>query len=502
VKCKTFLLQTPKKVLRKFRRFTFYFYSFPYTMPFLRSISGLRATLGDALTPDVIAEYAAAFAAYLPDGSIVVGRDGRPSGLWIERVVCGTLAACGRNVQTLGLVTTPTVQLFAEQDGIAGGISISASHNPVEWNGMKFFNGRGLYLSAEENQAFWRIVDEKKFFFTPKQHGGAIALHHNPVAHHIEAVLKLPLFTPDAINSIRARGFRVVVDAVNCSGSFIVPQLLEHLSCEVVRLYCDGSGDFPHTPEPLPQHLSSLCAAVREHHADLGVAVDPDADRLVLINERGEAVWEEYTITLATLAVLSNKALFAGHPASNIHAPVVTNLSTTQAMADVAAQFGVETLRTAVGEINVVNAMLAHGSLVGGEGSGGIIVPRCHAGRDALVGVALVLLLMAQSEHSNLSAIVASLPQYAMSKHKKDFTGNPDAIFATVRKQFPEAQMNTDDGLHLSFTNDNANGRASNGGASWLHLRTSNTEPIIRLIAEAPTETEANELAMACLRYI
>jgi phosphomannomutase len=463
-------------------------------MPFLRSISGLRATLGDELTPSVIADYVAAFAAYLPEGSITVGRDGRPSGLWIERVVCGTLAACGRNVQMLGLAPTPTVQLFSEHEGIAGGISITASHNPVEWNGMKFFNGRGLYLNAAENQAFWRIVDEKKFSFTPKQHGGTVTLHSDPAAHHIEAILNLPLFTPDALSRIRSRKFRVVVDAVNCSGSFIVPQLLERLGCTVIPLYCDGSGDFPHTPEPLPQHLSNLCAAVLEHHADLGVAVDPDADRLVLINERGEAVWEEYTITLCTLAVLSNKAAFGGHPSSNVDAPVVTNLSTTQAMADVAARFGVETLRTAVGEINVVNAMLEHGSLIGGEGSGGIIVPRCHAGRDALVGAALVLLLMAQSEHSTLSAIVASLPHYAMSKHKKDFAGSPEAIFAVVRKQFPDAEINTDDGLRLAFANGHA--------ASWLHLRTSNTEPIIRVIAEAPTEAAARQLAESCLHSI
>jgi phosphomannomutase len=489
-------------------------------MPFIRSISGIRATLGDALTPSVIADYVAAFAAYLPEGAVVVGRDGRPSGVWIEQIVCGTLAACGREVHVLDLVPTPTVQLFAERDGMAGGISITASHNPVEWNGMKFFNARGLYLNADENAAFWQVHDERdnththaRSRFITGQHGGEVTHITDPLQQHIEAILRLPLFTPEAVRAVQQRAFRVVVDAVNCSGSFIVPRLLETLGCEVIGVHCDASGDFPHTPEPLPENLQSLAAAVGEHRADIGIAVDPDADRLVLIDERGKAIGEEYTIVLTTLAVLMNKDFFVSTAQMNPAAPVVVNLSTTQAVADVAAKFGVKTLRTAVGEINVVNAMLQHGSLVGGEGSGGVIVPSCHAGRDALVGAALVLLLMAQTldaDTPTLSALVAAQPQYAMLKSKQGFVGGADvvtSIFAKVRAQFPTAQVNTDDGLRLDFSHDDGNDdNDDNGGStqqkSWVHLRTSNTEPIIRAIAEAPTAAQAQTLVDACLAAI
>ncbi len=458
-------------------------------MAFIRSISGIRATLGDDLTPTMVAEYASAFAAYLPEGVIAVGRDGRPSGAWIENIVCGTLSACGRKVLVLGSIPTPTVQLFAEMENVAGGISITASHNPAPWNGMKFFNGRGLYLNAEENAAFWHIADKRLFSFVPRQHGGAIVSHADPSETHIDSILRLPVFTKFR-DVIRAQKFRVVVDAVNCSGSEIMPELLTHLGCEVVPLYCDSSGEFPHTPEPLPENLSALSQAVLEHKADIGIAIDPDADRLVLVDEQGNTVHEENTIVLAVKAALSNKAEFTIVGETS----VIVNLSTTQAVEDVAAMYGAITMRTPVGEINVVKAMLASGSLIGGEGSGGVIVPACHAGRDSLVGAALVLLLMAQEKlqkpHQTLSAIVAELPRYAMVKYKKDFTGSPQAIFHGVTSAFPNAIVSMDDGLRLSF------------GSSWLHLRTSNTEPIIRIIAEAQTHEEADALAKQCMAHI
>lgn len=460
-------------------------------MPFIRSISGVRATLGDALTPFVVAEYAAAFAAYLPPGIIVVGRDGRPSGEWIDKIVCASLAASGREVLHLGVVPTPTVQLFAEHQAVSGGVSISASHNPSEWNGLKFLSGEGTFLSAEENAAFWDCLDNRRFSFVAEQRSVKTTTHQNPAAHHTESIMLLPVFSNSGnVELIRKQNFRVVVDAVNASGSYFIPYLLKAFGCEAIELHCDGSGVFPHHPEPMPQNLEDLAKAVVAHKADFGVAVDPDADRLVLVDERGRVIFEEFTIVLATLSALRNKQYFG----ENADAPVVVNFSTTQAVADVAAHYGVKVVRTPVGEINVVRAMLEYGSLIGGEGSGGVILPACHAGRDSLVGTALVLLLLAQVKNERprmtLSSIVAALPHYSMTKRKQEFTGDAHAVLEAARRAFPDAEANTEDGLRLTFAN------------AWAHLRTSNTEPIIRVIAEAQSEEEVDRIATACMDII
>lgn len=460
-------------------------------MPFIRSISGVRATLGDALTPFIVAEYTAAFAAYLPPGIVAVGRDGRPSGEWIEQIVSATLSSCGRDILELGIVPTPTVQLFSEHQAVAGGISITASHNPAEWNGMKFLNGEGVFLNAEENEAFWKILDERRFTFVREQHGGGVTFHQNPAAHHTESIMLLPLFANSGnVELVRKQKFRVVVDAVNSSGSHFLPHLLKAFECDVIPLYCDGTGNFPHTPEPIPAHLGDLASAVVEHHADFGIAVDPDADRLVLVDEQGHIIMEENTIVLATLSALRNKQFFG----EQSDAPVVVNLSTTKAVEDIAARYGVKVVRTPVGEINVVRTMLERGSIIGGEGSGGVILPMCHAGRDSMVGTALLLLLLAQVRQERpkmtLSNVISMLPHYAMVKRKKEFSGKADKVFKDAQKLFPDAEINTDDGLRLSFDN------------AWLHLRTSNTEPIIRVIAEAATEQEAEMLADKCMAVI
>jgi phosphomannomutase len=267
--------------------------------------------------------------------------------------------------------------------------------------------------------------------------------------------------------------------------------LLKAFGCEVIPLYCDGTGVFPHTPEPIPENLGDLAKAVLEHKADLGVAVDPDADRLVLVDERGRVVFEEFTIVLAALSALRNKQYF-GEAAD---APVVVNLSTTQSVEDVAAHYDVKVIRTPVGEINVVRAMLEHGALIGGEGSGGVILPACHAGRDSLVGTALVLLLLAQVKQERpkmtLSSVIAALPHYSMVKRKKEFSGNVHDVFEAVKTVFPSAGINTEDGLRLTLPNK-----------SWVHLRTSNTEPIIRVIAEAQSDEEAEKIAAACMEQI
>ncbi len=449
-------------------------------MAFIRSISGVRATLGDDMLPWRIAKYAAAFSALLPEGSIVVGRDGRPSGEWIEHIVCGTLAACGRDVVLLGMVPTPTVQLFAERDGIAGGIAITASHNPEQWNGLKFLNSRGIFLDAEENRAMWDILDNREFGFVAAQQGGRITVEQSPVEAHIASILALPVFAEGSgmVNMIREKHFRVVVDAVNCSGSSAIPALLNHFGCEVIPLYCDGSGRFPHTPEPLPENLGSLAQAVADHQADFGIAVDPDADRLVLIDDTGMPIGEENTVVLSVLSVLGNAALFGATPAAS----VAVNLSTTRAVEDIAARFGATVHRTPVGEINVVKAMLEHGSVIGGEGSGGVILPGCHAGRDSLVGTALVLLVLAQ-QGTTLSALVGTLPKYTIVKRKKEFQGETAHLFDDVQRNHADTDSTRADGLKLSFAH------------SWVHLRASNTEPIVRIIAEAPTREQAEQLA-------
>lgn len=450
-------------------------------MAFIRSISGLRATLGDDLLPERLAAYAAAFGTMLPDGAIAVGRDGRPSGTWIEYIVCGALAACGRDVVRLGVVPTPTVQLFAEKDGMSGGIAITASHNPEQWNGLKFLNGRGIFLDAEENEQLWNIVDNGGFRLVTTQQGGSISEAPEAIYTHIDSLLSLPAFTADGgalVTTIRSRKLRVVVDAVNSSGSVIIPALLTRLGCDVIPLYCDSSGIFPHTPEPLPENLGALARAVAEHKADLGIAVDPDADRLVLIDEQGRPIGEENTVVLSILSVLENASAFRQGDIPS----VAVNLSTTRAVEDIAARFGATVHRTPVGEINVVKAMLEHGSVIGGEGSGGVILPSCHAGRDSLVGTALVLLLLAQ-RNMPLSALVQELPRYTIVKKKKAIQGDPTSLFDALQKQYSQVESTRADGLKFLFEQ------------SWVHLRASNTEPIVRIIAEAPTSEQAEQLA-------
>ncbi len=449
-------------------------------MSFVRSISGLRGTLGDSLTPEIIVRYVSAFAEYTGFAPIVVGHDGRPSGEWIQQIAVGTLVACGVEVRTLGMAPTPTVQMATEKSDAIGGISITASHNPIEWNGLKFLNSDGVFLGPEECEEFFQIVDRDRHSYANHLSIGKIVQATDLVAGHIAAVLELPFLNKA---DLKARGFRVVVDAVHASGSFMVPELLEALGCDVIRLFCDGSGQFPHTPEPLPQNLGLLCDAVREHSADVGIAVDPDADRLVLIDERGEPFGEEYTITQATDFILSwNRDQ---NTDSNNAQTVVVNLSTTRAVEDVAARYDGQVVRTAVGEINVVNGMKESGATIGGEGSGGVILADLHYGRDSLVGVAITLANMLK-HRGTLSELRAGLPSYEIVKLKTDLPENesPSQVIERIRGKAPShARLNTVDGLRIDFER------------SWVHLRASNTEPIMRIIAEAPTPKEAEELA-------
>jgi len=440
-------------------------------MPFIRSISGLRATLGDALTPATVATYAAAFAAMLPDGPIVVGRDGRPSGQWIEDVVVGALRASGRHVRVLGMVPTPTVQLLTEHSDAVGGISITASHNPAPWNGLKFIGGDGVFLDAAGNAALWNNVDTGHTTLSAMQQAGTVEHVHDALETHIAAIVAL-----DAVRSAPlANGELVVVDAVNCSGSVIVPALLRQMGYEVIELYCNGNGEFPHVPEPLAENLVDLGNAVRNHKAVMGVAVDPDADRLVLFDERGEPIGEERTIALAAEAMLR----------TDRKGPVVVNYSTSRMVDDVAARYGCPTYRAAVGEINVVRRMQTEHAVIGGEGSGGVIVPACHYGRDAMAGLAVITSLL-RSTNRSMSQAVDAIPSYTMLKTKVTVDDAQQALMLLERvaEHFADGVVSREDGVHVTYSD------------RWLHVRTSNTEPILRIIVEAPDAAAANALLL------
>jgi phosphomannomutase len=444
-------------------------------MPLIRSISGLRATIGDSLLPNIIIDYVSAFAKVMPEGEIVVGRDGRPSGIWIEQIVAGVLAAAGRKVRVLGMVPTPTVQLEVEKSNAAGGIAITASHNPEQWNGLKFLNSEGVFLDADENRLLWEAIENKGFAYSANFTENLIEADEDANSNHINAILENKLLKDnELIESIRSKNFRVVLDAVNASGSIIIPQLLNNMFCEVIELYADASGVFPHVPEPLTENLVDLAEAVPENEADLGIAVDPDADRLVLIDENGKAIGEEKTIALATYAVLLTL--------DKKNQKVVVNHSTSMFTDFIAKKFGAKVKRSAVGEINVVKKMKEVGAVIGGEGSGGVILPSAHYGRDSLVGIALILALMAET-NKTLSELAAEFPDYKMLKFKKSFSGDVNDYLPKVEELFASKEIIREDGLKIILDN------------AWVQVRASNTEPIIRVISEAENMDYAKELA-------
>lgn len=452
-------------------------------MSLMVSISGLRGVVGPSLTPEVIVRFTAAYAEYCNRGTIILGRDGRITGKSIGHIVSSTLLAMGCDVLALGVCPTPTVQLAVEKKKAAGGISITASHNPIEWNGLKFLAPTGLFLDADENQAFWSIAERQPRTYLPWDRQGRHTPDPGFLDEHIQNVLGLPYID---IKRVRQRELRVVVDCVNGAGGVIVPKLLREFGCDVVEMNCDVSGVFAHTPEPIPENLTDLCRRVKEEKADLGIAVDPDVDRLVLINEKGEPFGEEYTIANVVKFVLEKESSRSTKPGS-----VVVNLSTTRAVDDIAAGFGYKTVRTAVGEINVAKRMREIGAVVGGEGSGGVILPASHIGRDAPVGIGLTLQHLAEFG-GTLSELKQTMPQYSITKGKIGVgKSNPDEALDRIKRKFSSAgSISTVDGLKIDFP------------TSWVHLRKSNTEPIIRIIAEAPTGQEADELVRSFTKEI
>ena len=449
-------------------------------MSLMVSISGIRGIIGESLTPDVLVKYSAAFAQYCNRGTIVIGRDGRASGKIIGNLISSTLLAMGCDVVALGVAPTPTVALAVEELKATGGIAITASHNPMQWNGLKFISKTGLFLNADENEHLWSIADSKQYKYASGDKLGKHSTDESFLQKHIDLVLKLPYID---VKQIKEKKFKIVVDCINAAGGTIVPKLLHDLGCEVTEMNCDVSGIFTRNPEPIPENLEELCLRVREAQADLGIAVDPDVDRLVLITEKGEPLGEEYTITSVVKFILGKQKLNPKSEAINHQPSVVVNLSTTRAIDDVANQYGAKVIRTPVGEINVAEKMKACGAIVGGEGSGGVILPAVHYCRDAIVGIALILQQLTEYG-GTVSEFKATLSQYSITKSKVSIIGkNPNRILEKIKqKNISNGTINDNDGLKIDFQD------------SWVHLRKSNTEPIIRIIAEAPQMCRAQAL--------
>lgn len=449
-------------------------------MSLIKSISGIRGTIGgkvdENLTPIDAVKFAAAYGSWLKGQSskeyvkVVIGRDARISGEMIQNLVQYTLIGLGIDVVNIGLSTTPTVEVAVPLEKADGGIILTASHNPKEWNALKLLNNKGEFVSDQDGKAILRIAQENDFSFATVDHLGKLSHDDRYIDLHIEQVLALPLVTPKAIQE---KKFRVVVDAVNSTGGIAIPRLLERLGVEVVKLYCEPNGHFPHNPEPLKEHLGDICKKVVDEKADFGIVVDPDVDRLAFITDQGEMFGEEYTLVACADYVL-------GKAKGN----VVSNLSSSRALRDIAQKHGVTYSAAAVGEVNVVTEMKRVGAIIGGEGNGGIIYPELHYGRDALVGVALFLSLLAERGGS-VQQLRESYPAYFMSKNKLQLTEqiNPDQILKAMEQKYAHEQTTTIDGLKIDFSE------------SWVHLRKSNTEPIIRIYTEAKSQKEADELA-------
>jgi len=445
----------------------------------IKSISGIRGTIGgaagDGLTPVDIVKFTSAFGIWAIQQSglkkIVIGRDARISGSMVNNLVVGTLQGLGIDVVDLGLSTTPTVEIAVPAEEAAGGIIITASHNPKQWNALKLLNSNGEFISDADGQAVLEIAENSDFNYAAVDDLGKVVLDDSYLQKHIDVILALPLVD---VKAITAADFKVVIDCVNSTGGIFVPALLKALGVKTVHeLYCEPDGKFPHNPEPLPENLVALSKEVLSKRADIGIAVDPDVDRLCFVCEDGSMFGEEYTLVAVADYVLK-------HNKGN----TVSNLSSTRALRDVTEKAGGEYNAAAVGEVNVVNKMKETNAVIGGEGNGGVIYPELHYGRDALAGIALFLTHLAKSGKT-VSALRASYPNYFISKNKITLTPEMDidALLLKVEEKYKKQPHSTIDGLKIEFDKE------------WVHLRKSNTEPIIRIYSEASSETVANSLA-------
>lgn len=456
-------------------------------MTLIKSISGIRGTIGgkvgDNLTPVDAVKFASAYGTFLKNSNsdkeltVVIGRDARISGPMIHNLVVQTLVGLGIHVIDLGLSTTPTVEVAVPLEKADGGIILTASHNPKQWNALKLLNQKGEFLSGDDGARILELAEAEAFDFADVDSLGTITHRDDYMDIHIDQVLNLPLVDVEAV---KKAGFKVVVDGVNSSGGIVIPNLLRKMGVEVVELYCEPNGHFPHNPEPLKEHLTAICELVPQEKADFGVVVDPDVDRLAFISNDGEMFGEEYTLVACADYVLSKTPGNA-----------VSNLSSSRALRDITEKHGGVYAASAVGEVNVVELMKKNNAIIGGEGNGGIIYPELHYGRDSLVGVALFLTYLAKQDKT-VAELRASYPQYYMSKNKIELTPkiNVDMLLEQMAENYSNQDISTIDGVKIDFP------------TSWVHLRKSNTEPIIRIYTEAPTQEEADDLALRIIDEI
>lgn len=449
-------------------------------MALIKSISGIRGTIGgkvdDNLTPLDVVKFTSAFGTWLQnnknkkDLTLVIGRDARISGQMVSSLVTATLQGLGINVIDLGLSTTPTVEVMVPELNADGGIILTASHNPKQWNALKLLNDKGEFINGQDGAEVLAIAESEDFNYAEVDNLGKYETRNDGFDIHIQKILDLPMVDADAI---KAKKFKVVLDAVNSTGGISLPPLLEQLGCEVIKLYCEPNGHFPHNPEPLKEHLTDICELVKQENADLGIVVDPDVDRLALIDETGEMFGEEYTLVAVADYLLKHKK-----------GAVISNLSSSRALRDVAQSHDSEYFASAVGEVNVVTLMKEKNAVIGGEGNGGIIYPDLHYGRDSLVGVALFLTHLAK-ENKTVSELRATYPAYFMGKKKIELTPEIDVdhLLTLMEKEYQNEEISTVDGVKIDFPEN------------WVHLRKSNTEPIIRIYTEAQSQQEADELA-------
>lgn len=456
-------------------------------MALITSISGIRGTIGgkvgEGLSPFDIVKYTAAYSTWFlqqhyTNKKVVVGRDGRMSGELVQNIVVSTLNSMGIDVIDVGLSTTPTVEMAVGFENASGGIILTASHNPKEWNALKLLNNNGEFLDGNNVQKVLNIAAANNFEFVSVDHLGSHTKNTTALQQHINAIVNYPLVDVEAI---RNKKFKIVVDAINSTGAFAVPQLLQAIGVDnIVVINEQVTGNFAHNPEPLPQHLTQLCSEVEKQKANLGIAVDPDVDRLCFVTEDGLLFGEEYTLVAVADYVLKHKK-----------GNTVSNMSSTRALRDVTEKAGGIYTPSAVGEVNVVNKMKATNAVIGGEGNGGIIVPDLHYGRDALIGIALFLTHLAK-ENKTARQLRNTYPDYVISKNKIDLTEgfNIDKIFTHIKSKYKNHPINTEDGLKIEFDND------------WVHLRTSNTEPIIRIYSESNFSTTADNIAKRMMQDI
>jgi phosphomannomutase len=460
---------------------------YQYLMTLIKSISGIRGTIGgkvnDNLTPIDTVKFAAAYGMWLKDQStkenltVIVGRDARISGKMVSSLVCNTLLGLGINVTDIGLSTTPTVEVAVILDKADGGIIITASHNPKQWNALKLLNHEGEFLNADNGEKILKIAENNAYDFAEVDDLGQYIEKYNYINKHIQEVLKLELVD---INAIKKSKFKVVLDAVNSTGGIAIPALLEELNVECIKLYCEPNGIFPHNPEPLKEHLTVISELVVKENADFGIVVDPDVDRLALICEDGSMFGEEYTLVVCADYVL-------GKTKGN----TVSNLSSSRALRDISEKYGASYQASAVGEVNVVELMKSSNAIIGGEGNGGIIYPESHYGRDSLVGVALFLSHLANTNMS-CKQLRDSYPSYFMSKNKIELTPqiNVDSVLEKIATIYKNDDVITIDGVKINFKSE------------WVHLRKSNTEPIIRIYTESTSQDNADQLAIRFINEI